>query len=264
MRRGGRVAQKTLLAADIGNSNIVIGAFRDNVLISHWRINTEIGRASDEYGVVLKGLISSAGIDRTDIEGSIVCSVVPGLNRTFVEAVRRYISRKTYLVGEDIDVGIKVLTDNPGEVGADRIVNAVAAKNLYKLPVIVADFGTAITFDYVTARGYMGGVIAPGIAISAEALFNRTAKLPRIDVARPGRVVGRNTVESMRSGMFFGFAGLTDRIIEKMRKETGGNPGVIATGGMGELLLGESRYIKKTDEFLTLKGLKFIYEKGTR
>jgi len=258
------VAQKILLAADIGNTNIVIGAFRNNVLISHWRINTEIDRAPDEYGVVLRGLISTAGIDWANIEGAIVCSVVPGLNRTFVEAVNKYISKRTYLVGEDIDAGIKVLTDNPDEVGADRLVNAVAAKNLYKLPVIVADFGTAITFDYVTVKGYMGGVIAPGIAISAEALFNRAAKLPKITIARPGRVIGRNTVESMRSGIFFGFAGLADSIIEKMRKETGGNPSVIATGGMGEVLLGESRYIKKTDEFLTLKGLKFIYEKGTR
>lgn len=257
------MAQKILLTADIGNSNIVIGVFRENTLKAHWRINTETDRTSDEYGVILKSLISSAGIARTDIEGSIVCSVVPALDRTFVEAVKRYVTEKTYLVGEDIDAGIKVLTDNPGEVGADRLVNAVAAKNLYKLPVIVVDFGTAITFDYVTVKGYMGGVIAPGVAISAEALFNRTAKLPKIGIARPGRVVGRNTAESMRSGMFFGFAGLADRIIEKMRKETKENARVIATGGMGEVLLGESRFIKKTDEFLTLKGLKFIYEKGT-
>ncbi len=252
-----------LLTVDIGNSNTVIGVFRDNALAAHWRINTEINRTSDEYGVLLLSLISSAGLTQQDIKGSIVCSVVPGLDGAVAGAIRKYITRKTYLVGENIGAGIKVLTDNPREVGADRLVNAVAAQNLYKPPVIVVDFGTAITFDYVTGKGYMGGVIAPGIAISAEALFERTAKLPKIDLARPGRVVGRNTAESMRSGMFFGFAGLVDRIIEKMRKETGGNPRVIATGGMGELLLGESRYIKKTDEFLTLKGLKFIYE-GTR
>src|SRR5574340_238216 len=167
-----------LLAADIGNSNIVIGVFRDNALLAHWRINTEPDRTSDEYGVILKSLISTTGMARTDIEGSIVCSVVPGLNRSFVEAIKRYVTEKTYLVGQDIDAGIRVLIDNPGEVGADRLVNAVAAKNLYKLPVIVVDFGTAITFDYVTPKGYMGGVIAPGIAISADALFNRTAKLP--------------------------------------------------------------------------------------
>ncbi len=249
-----------LLAVDIGNSNIVVGVFRGDSLSVHWRINTEISRTADEYGALLAGLFSSAGITRPDIDGAIVCSVVPGLDRTFLEVIRRYAAEKVYLVGKNVVPGIKVLTDNPGEVGADRLANAVAARRLYKPPVIIVDFGTAITFDYVRVDGYMGGVIAPGIAISAGALFARTAKLPESDFERPDRVVGKNTIEAMRSGLFFGFGGLVDRIIERMMKEYEEKAQVIATGGMAKFLLGESRQIKKTDEFLTLKGLKFMYE----
>ncbi len=249
-----------LLAVDIGNSNIVIGVFKGGPLKRHWRVKTERERAADEYGTLLLNLLSSAGLSPEDIEGSIICSVVPSLSKTFTDSIVRYLGVEPRLVGEDISAGIKVVTDNPEEVGADRLVNAVAARNLHKPPLIVADLGTAITVDYITEKGFMGGAIAPGILISAEALFQRTSKLPRVDVSRPPRVVGRNTGESIRAGVFFGFVGLVDGLIERMISEVGGRPRIIATGGMSRLVAGESRYIKKIEEFLTLKGFKLIYE----
>lgn len=250
-----------LLAVDIGNTNIVAGVFKDDALKRHWRISTSKEKTSDEYGLIISGLIASAGLTAKDITGAIICSVVPSLDGPFAEALSDYLDVKPYTVGVNIKPGMPVVTDNPAEVGSDRIVNAVAAAALHKPPLIVVDFGTAVTFDYVTGIGeYAGGVIAPGISISAEALFRNTAKLSRVDVGKPSRVIGRNTVESMQSGVYYGFIGLVDGVIERMIKEVKAAPRVVATGGLAPLVIGESRFVKEADEFLTLKGLKLIYE----
>ena len=246
-----------LLAIDIGNTNIVIGLFSDGALVRHRRTATDTGRAPGEYGAELKEFVGP----EAGLEGAIIASVVPPLDGVFREAVSKHLGVKPLLVGADITPRMPVLTDDPSEVGSDRIVNAVAAYALYKTDLIVVDFGTAVTFDYVTARGeYSGGLIAPGIAISALALHEKTAKLPKVEVRRTSTVIGRNTVESMRSGIFWGFIGLVDGIIERMINEVEGSPKIIATGGLAPLVVGSSVYITGADEFLTLKGLHIIYE----
>lgn len=251
-----------LLAIDIGNTNIVIGVFEGKTLKTHWRVATIAERTPDEYGIILLGLLASGGLKKSDISGAIICSVVPYINGAFREALTRYIGVSPLVIGENgVNAGMPVLTDNPLEVGSDRIVNAVAAYKEHKTSLIVVDFGTAVTFDYVTDKGeYAGGAIGPGVAISAEALFRKTAKLPKIEVAKPSKVIGKNTIESMQSGVYWGFIGLIDGIIERMRKEAGGDPKIISTGGLAPLVIGESRFITDSDEFLTLKGLKIIYE----
>lgn len=249
-----------LLAVDIGNTNVVAGVFNDDGLRGHWRISTDPGRTADEYGVILLGLLRAAGIAKEDIQGAIVASVVPRLTGIFTEAIFEYLNLTTRIVTHQ-NCLIPVLTDNPDEVGADRLVNAVAAYAANRRPLIVVDFGTAVTFDHVTAKGeYAGGIIAPGIGISTEALFSKTARLPRVEAARPAALIGKNTIDSMRSGIFYGFLGLVDGILERMLKETGGEAKIVSTGGLAPLVIGESRYITETDEFLTLKGLKIIYE----
>lgn len=253
-----------LLAVDIGNTNITIGVFEDvegGALKAHFRVNTDKKKTSDEYGSLMAGLFSASGLKAAP-GGAIICSVVPSIDAAFNEALARYFSLRPIVVGtEGVKTGMPVLTDNPLEVGADRIVNAVAAFSIHKCALIVVDFGTAVTFDYVTGKGeYAGGVIAPGINISAEALFEKTAKLPRIEVRKPDRVIGKNTVESMTSGVYWGFVGLVDGIIARMKYEAGPGARVIATGGLAPLVAGTSRFVKEYDEFLTLKGLKIIYE----
>ncbi|MEK7772703.1 MAG: type III pantothenate kinase [Deltaproteobacteria bacterium] len=249
-----------LLAIDIGNSNIVIGVCRAGDIERHWRINTGRDRTADEYGLVLRGLLESAGAGK--IEGAIICSVVPALDGVFREALEGWCGVTPLFVGEsNVKAGIRIAIDNPAEAGADRIANAVEAYGRFKSSVIVVDFGTATTFDYVTGEGeYAGGVIAPGIGISAEALFQKTSKLPRMDMARPDRAIGKNTADAMRSGLFWGFSGLVDGVIERMTAEAGTSTAIIATGGLARVIAGGSRYIKETDEFLTLKGLIKIYE----
>jgi type III pantothenate kinase len=253
-----------LLAVDIGNTNIVTGLFKGGKLVRHWRVSTVKERTADEYGIMLSGLIEGSGSGRVDnIKGSIISCVVPSLKETFVEALSRYVGTKPLVVGPGTKTGMPILTDDPREVGADRIVNAVAAYAIYRSSLIVVDFGTAVTFDYVTAKGeYAGGAIAPGIAVASEALFQRTALLARVELAKPRHIVGKNTEESLKAGIFYGFVGLIDGIVERMKEEAGSNPRVIATGGLATLVIKESRTITDVDEFLILKGLKTIYEEN--
>lgn len=250
-----------ILVIDIGNTDTVLGVYSGPGLKVHWRVPTFKERSIGEYSAFLRELLFAAGLEAVSFSDVAACSVVPGVNGAFREAVKECTGRTMRFVGEEIPPPMPVITDNPSEVGADRITNAVAAYSIYRSPVIIVDFGTAITVDYITGKGeYAGGAIAPGIGVSVEALTKRASKLPGVEVARPARVVGKNTVESMRSGIFYGFTGLVDGIIKKMIAEAGGEPKVIATGGNSGLLKGESEFIKETDELLTLKGLKILSE----
>ena len=254
-----------LLTVDIGNTNTVIGIFKGERLWQHWRIGTVRERTSDEYGVVLSELFRGGNVDVSSLRGAIISCVVPSLNETFVEALSKYAGIRPLVVGPGIKTGISVLTDDPREVGADRVVNAVAAYNLYSGASIVVDFGTAVTFDFITSKGeYLGGAIAPGISISIDALFERAARLPRVEIVRPRRIIGRNTVESIQSGLFHGFASMVEGIVERMKKESPEPLKVIATGGMAHLFKDEITSIDVFDEFLTLKGLRIIYEVNRR
>ena len=249
-----------LLAIDMGNTNIAFGVFRHDALKGNWRLSTEGRKTADEYGALLLSLMGHSGITRHDLKGAIIASVVPQLTPVFKEALSRYFNIEALVVTNE-NCGIPVLTDNPAEVGADRLVNAVAAYSERKKSLIVVDFGTAVTFDYVSEAGeYAGGIIAPGIGISSEALFKKTAKLPRVEPSRPARLIGRNTVESISSGVFYGFISLVDGIIERMMAEAGTGPEVVATGGLAPIVIGESKYVTVADEFLTLKGLRIIYD----
>ncbi|MBE7413724.1 MAG: type III pantothenate kinase [Deltaproteobacteria bacterium] len=248
-----------LLTVDIGNTSITLGVFRGEELKESRRLSTDARRTADEYGAALLALFSSPGIKARDLKAAIVSSVVPQLNEAMKDALARYLNLSATFVTHE-NCGINILTERPSEVGPDRLVNAVAAFSMHKRPLIVADFGTAATFDYVTGKGeFAGGAIAPGIGLSAEALHVKTAALPRVEPDKPERVIGRNTVEAMRSGIFYGFLGLVDGILERMAEEAGTNPIVVATGGYAGLLKGRSRRITEIDEFLTLKGLRIIH-----
>jgi type III pantothenate kinase len=252
-----------LLVIDVGNTNIVYGLFQGAELVRQFRVETAPRRTADEYAVVLRQLLAMHGIGPGDVHAAILASVVPSLTEPMTQLVRRAFDKEALVVGPGIKTGMSILYENPREVGADRIVNAVAAYEKVKGAVIVVDFGTATTFDCVTPKGeYLGGVIAPGIEISADALFQRAAKLPRVEIAKPPRVVGRNTVNSIQSGVVYGYVGLVDGMIARLQEELGYPTGVIATGGLARLIAPLSRTITEADDVLTLVGLRILYDRN--
>jgi type III pantothenate kinase len=249
-----------LLVLDVGNTHTVLGLYDGERLVHDFRIETAKGRTSDEYHVLLLGLLDLAGVKRSEVRASILASVVPTFNDTVIDAVDRAFDHEIMVVGPGIKTGMPVLYENPREVGADRVVNAVAAYERTKGAAIVVDFGTATTFDCISEKGeYLGGSIAPGMQISASALFARAARLPRSEIARPPRAIGRNTVHSMQSGIVFGYVGLVDGLVRRLAGEMGGEVSVIATGGLASLIEPDSETIEEVDEFLTLEGLRLIY-----
>jgi type III pantothenate kinase len=254
-----------LLVLDIGNTNIVMGVFTGEELTAHWRVVTDRDKTEDEYGVLISQLLARSGIDVSEIDSIVISSVVPPLTITFEELARKYFEKDPLTVEPGIKTGIRIRYDNPKEVGADRIANAVGAFGKYGSACIVVDFGTATTFDLISSEGdYMGGVIAPGINISAEALFKQTSKLPRVDISRPMSIVGKNTVESIKSGIFYGYVSLIDGIVERIKREYSEDLFVIATGGTAKIIAPESEAIDLVDENLTLDGLRIIYVKNKK
>lgn len=252
-----------LLAIDVGNTNTVLGLFQDEVLVDHWRISTDAARTADELGVLLNQLFAVRGPvvpGQDEITAAILSSVVPPLTETLVQMVARYFNVRCKVVGPGLKTGMPILYDNPREVGADRIVNAVAAYERFKAGLVIVDFGTATTFDVVTPAGeYLGGAICPGIGISSKALFLHAARLPRVEFRRPKHSIGRNTVSSMQSGLVFGYVGLVDGLVDRMRTEAGFECTIVATGGLAPLIARESATIEHVDEMLTLEGLRLLH-----
>jgi len=251
-----------LLTIDIGNSNITFGVYdRQNVLQCNWRIKTDHGRLSDEYGIIMLGLMRHEGLNFEHIRGVAVASVVPPLTRVFSQMVRRFIRQEALVVEAGIKTGVKIRYDSPRDVGADRIVDAVATFKLYGGPACVVDFGTATTFDAISETGdYLGGAIAPGIGIAAEALFSQTSKLPRVDLVRPAKAIGTNTVQAIQSGLIFGYVGMVEGMVARYKEELGDNLRVIATGGLAEIIANETKVIEVVNPWLTLEGLRMIWE----
>jgi len=255
-----------LLALDIGNTNVTIGVFEGRDLCATWRIATDVERLPDEYAVIMLGLLRTEGLDPALIHEAIMASVVPDLAPVFEQLCRRYFQCEPLVVGTGTRTGVRIVYDNPREVGADRIVDVVAALDLYgPPPLIIVDFGTATVFDAVSAEGdYLGGAIAPGIGIASEALFERAAKLYRVELERPKTAIGKNTVAAIQSGTLFGYVGLIEGVVARFKRELGGAARVIATGGWAELLAKETQVFDAVDQNLTLTGLRMIHEAHAR
>lgn len=250
-----------LLCIDIGNTNITMGLYRDEELVTHWRISTDYQKMPDEYGILLLSLMARQGFEPADVDGVSVASVVPPVTAIFNEMLDAYFGVEPLVVGAGVKTGVAVRYDNPYEVGADRVVNAAAAYRLYGGPACIVDFGTGTTFDALSATGdYLGGAIAPGVRVAAEALFQRASKLPRIDLTRPRKTIGTNTTDSMRSGILFGYVGLVEGMVERFRRELGPTMRVIGTGGLAKVIAAETDVIEVVDPWLTLRGLQIIYE----
>ncbi len=252
-----------LLAIDVGNTNIMLGVYKNDELITWWRISTNRDQTEDEYGVLIKNLFQQSNIEAFDITDMIISLVVPPLRHPLEKMAHKYFHVAPLVVGPGVKTGLNILMDNPREVGADRVVNAVGALGLYGGPLIIVDFGTATTFCAISEKGdYLGGAIAPGIGISTEALFQKAAKLPRVELLTPRRVIGKDTVSSMQSGIVFGFVGQVDGIVKRMLKEFSTKPLVVATGGLAGLIAKGSETIEEVNYFLTLEGLRLIFEKN--
>ncbi len=253
------------MAIDVGNTHTVIGLFEGRNLVRHWRVVTEPGRTADEYGMLMWNLYHAAEMPTPEVAAIVVSCVVPPLLATVEELCRVYFKVEPLVVGPGVKTGMPILYDNPPEVGADRIVNAIAAYERSKSATIVVDFGTATTFDFVSAKGeYVGGIIVPGIGISLDALYVRTAKLPRVELVRPERVIGRNTVHAIQAGVIYGYVSLVDGLVRKIEAEEGVEAYVLATGGLASLIAADSETVREVDEFLTLTGLRLVYERNLK
>lgn len=251
-----------LLAVDVGNTNIVWGVFKGPSLVAHWRIATDAKKTADEYGVLFASLLAHEGRRPSEIDGAILSSVVPALTGTFETMLEAYFRQTPLVVSSDIDTGLILQYGNPKEIGSDRIVNAAAAYHKYRRDLIVVDFGTATTFCVITKAGeYRGGVIAPGLGISAEALFSRAAKLSKVEFVRPKSVIGVDTASSIQAGLLFGYAGLVDAVVRRIEQELGRPAYVVATGGLASVIAPETTAIQKLDQFLTLEGLELLYRR---
>ncbi|HYM24033.1 MAG TPA: type III pantothenate kinase [Vicinamibacterales bacterium] len=257
-----------LLAIDVGNTNIVLGVFDGEALVQSWRLQTLRERTADELGLIVDGLFSHSRIERVQVRGIILGSVVPPLTSTIRSMAQRYFGVPALTIEPGVETGMPILYENPAEVGADRIVNGIGAIARFGRdgrPMIVVDFGTATTLDAISGKGeYLGGAICPGIQISADALFQRAARLPRIDVRRPARIVGRTTVGSMESGLFWGYVGLVEGLVRRMNDELGGHAICIATGGLADIIAPETPLIQHVDPDLTLHGLRIVWERNHR
>ena len=251
-----------LFALDVGNTNLTLGVFRGEQLVDHWRLKTDPSQTVDGWGVLCRNLLALADLKASEIEGVVVSSVVPSLNDSLLGMSERYFERTPLFVDSTVDTGLEVRIDSPRELGADRLVNAVAAYTRYGGPCVAVDFGTAINFDVVSAdAAYLGGVLCPGVSVAAEALFRRTARLPQIELREPAGVVGRNTVDALQSGLFYGTVGLIDGLLDRIVEELGAEPRVVATGGQAKALAHACRRIEQVDEHLTLDGLRLVWHR---
>lgn len=257
-----------LLTLDVGNTNTVLALYKlaanaPAEMLAHWRVTTHKSQTADEYGVLFLNLFEMQGLETSHIENIIISSVVPPVESTLRRVCERYFKLKPLFVEPGIKTGMPILVDNPAELGADRLVNGVAAFARFGGPCVVVDFGTATTFDVISARGeYCGGVIAPGLGLSADALFSRAARLSRVEVRKPAKVIGTNTAVNLQSGLYYGYIGLVDGILERIIAELGAEPKVVATGGLARLIVGDSKYIREIDDMLTMDGLRIIFERN--